>query len=291
MSAMHNARVLRLRTVVFNYALNMMRLLSKLKKAVWPLEGKRLLEERLSQKKSLGYFHEDEAFEAIQLVKRNTMLPYEELVSLYEQVVYCEKNNILGAFVECGVWKGGAAGLMASASLRHGNGLRSMYLFDAFDDICEPNSVHDDQELITEVRKIVKSKVLNFEGRLNPLNGIYKKWGGHGTLEECQYLFSEIIGYPSARVHYVKGWFQETVAREATHIPEIAILRLDGDWYESTRVCLEAFYPLLSKGGICIIDDYGYNSGCKKAVDEYLRSINSHPLMARVGYLRYWIKV
>jgi O-methyltransferase len=104
-------------------------------------------------------------------------------------------------------------------------------------------------------------------------------------------LFSEIIGYPSARVHYVKGWFQETVAREATHIPEIAILRLDGDWYESTRVCLEAFYPLLSKGGICIIDDYGYNSGCKKAVDEYLRSINSHPLMARVGYLRYWIKV
>ena len=82
-------------------------IIKKLKNVAFPIKGEKILSDRLSKKLQLGYLHEDAAFEAIQQVKHNTMLPYEQLVSLYEQVAYCEKNNIPGSFIECGVWKAG----------------------------------------------------------------------------------------------------------------------------------------------------------------------------------------
>jgi hypothetical protein len=88
----------------------------------------------------------------------------------------------------------------------------------------------------------------------------------------------------------VKGWFQDTLPVWQNKIPDIAILRLDGDWYESTRICMETLYSKLVSGGICIIDDYGYNSGCRKAVHEYLDKHKENPLMGKIEYLRYWIK-
>jgi O-methyltransferase len=268
----------------------MFRILKKTWQALLPLDGQRLLVNRLSQARSFSRAEEEEVFEAIQLVKYNTMLPYDELASLYEQVVYCERNAIEGALVECGVWKGGAAGLMALASLRSGQQTRPVFLFDAFDDICEPNSLFDEDKILGEIKHMQRLDVDKFDGMLRPLSGIYSKWGGHGTIEECKRLFNDVIRYPSEHVHCVKGWFQETVKTEAKCMPKIAVLRLDGDWYDSTRVCLEALYPLLNVGGICIIDDYGYNAGCKKAVDDYLHSIGSFPLMSKIGNLRYWIK-
>jgi O-methyltransferase len=252
---------------------------------------KKILYQRLSRNLQLGYPHETEAFDAIQVIKYNTMLPYEQLVTLYEQVVYCEKNKVPGCFIECGVWKAGASGIMAQASLKYGTEPREIYLFDAFDDICEPDELHDSQDIIDEVNKAVKrSGKKEYKGELKPITGIYDVWGGHGTLAEAKILLQEKIQYPEANLHYVKGWFQDTVHEWAAKTGPIAILRLDGDWYESTKVCLEAFYPHLVKGGICIIDDYGYNTGCQKAVDEYLAANNQYPLMNKVEVLRHWIK-
>jgi len=256
----------------------------------FPVEGKKILSERLSKKLNLGYTYEDEAFAAIQEVKHNTMLPYEQLVSLYEEVAYCEKNKIPGAFVECGVWKAGASGLMALANKHFSSQPRNIFLFDAFDDICEPDSTHDDKNLVAEIKKITASDKEEYKGELKPLTGVYDQWGGHGTLQEAKNLLEEKIKYPADHLFYIKGWFQNTVPEWKTKINEIAILRLDGDWYESTKVCMDALYSKLVKGGVCIIDDYGYNTGCSKAVHEYLDKINEHPLMSKIGDLRYWIK-
>jgi O-methyltransferase len=253
--------------------------------------NKFILTQRLSKNLGLGYFNENEAFAAIQKIKYNTMIPYEQLVSLYEQVIYCEKNNINGSFVECGVWKAGAAGLMALANLQHGKNARDIYLLDAFDDICEPDAKYDDKFIIDEIKKSLKlNGSKSFEGKLKPIKGIYDVWGGYGTLEEATHLLKNAIKYPESNTHFVKGWFQDTAPVLKNKLNSIAILRLDGDWYDSTKVCLESFYPLLTKGGICIIDDYGYNKGCAKAVHEYLDTIDEHPLMVKINELRYWIK-
>lgn len=262
----------------------------KLIRKAFPPNGKKLLAERLSKKLNLGYIHEQEAFEVMQVVKHNTMLPYEQLVSVYEQVIYCEQNKIPGALVECGVWKGGASGMMAAASKKHSTNIRNLYLFDAFDDICEPDSQHDDKQLVDEIKKITKTDKATYAGALKPLSGIYNEWGGYGTLSEVKELIQHKIHYPAENTFYIKGWFQETMPEWKNKINDIALLRLDGDWYESTKVCLEVLYPKLSKGGVCIIDDYGYNSGCRKAVHEYLEREGQNPLMARIDYLRYWIK-
>jgi O-methyltransferase len=225
----------------------------------------------------------------MQVVSFNTMLPYEPLVTLFEQVIYCEKNNIEGDFVECGTWKGGATGMMALATLKYGTSRRHLHLFDAFQEICQPDEEHDDKEIVEEVKKLVKKK--QFEEDLKPLTGVYDQFGGPGTLSENKKLLEQVIGYPANYVHYHVGWFQDTVPADAADISRIAILRLDGDWYQSTKVCLDHLYDKVVKNGIVIIDDYGYNTGCKKAVDEFLAVKKTYPILNYVNNTcRYFIK-
>ena len=248
-----------------------------------------ILKNRLSRHRHIGFQHEDEAFGAVQIVSSNTMLPYEPLVTLYEQVIYCEQNNIAGDFVECGTWKGGATGMMAIANLKHGYKRRHLHLFDAFTEICQPDETHDDKKLVAEVKKI--ANIHSFDNKLQPLKGVYDQFGGPGTLEENKFLLEKKILYPSGCLHYHIGWFQDTVPRDASQIAEIALLRLDGDWYESTKVCLEHLYPKVPKGGVIVIDDYGYNIGCKKAVDEFLKQQMHYPILNYINNsCRYFIK-
>jgi hypothetical protein len=99
-------------------------------------------------------------------------------------------------------------------------------------------------------------------------------------------------GIDPTRLRYYEGWFQNTVPPAAGKIGPIALLRLDGDLYESTRVCLENLYPLLSPGGYCIIDDYAL-TGCRRAVDEYLATIGEIPTVIAVdggAGVSYWRK-
>jgi O-methyltransferase len=254
-----------------------------------PRPGGNVLKNRLSRNLKIGYVYEEEAFRAMQVVSSNTMLPYEPLVTLFEQVVYCEKNNIEGDFVECGTWKGGATGMMALATLQYGSTRRHLHLFDAFQEICQPDEEHDDKEIVDEVKKLVKTK--QFEEGLKPLTGVYDQFGGPGTLSENKKLLEQVIGYPADHLHYHVGWFQDTVPADAGAISKIAILRLDGDWYQSTKVCLDHLYDRVVKNGIVIIDDYGYNTGCKKAVDEFLAARNTFPILNYINNTcRYFIK-
>lgn len=242
-----------------------------------PRHNSGLLKNRLSKNLRFGFIYEDAAFKAMQVVSSNTMVTYEPLVTLFEQVVFCEKNNIEGDFVECGTWKGGASGMMALANLEYGTARRHLHLFDAFQEICQPDEAHDDKAIVEEVKKL--GKIKQFETALKPITGVYDQFGGPGTLAENKKLMEFTIGYPSDYLHYHVGWFQDTVPVDAKQIEKIAILRLDGDWYQSTKVCLDHLYDRVVPNGIIIIDDYGYNTGCKKAVDEVLAQKNAFPLI------------
>jgi hypothetical protein len=216
----------------------------------------------------LGYELEDEATECIHIVKHNTMLSKRRLVTLFQQVAYCEQWEIPGDFVECGVWKGGAMGLMALANLRYGKQRRHLHLFDAFQEICEPDAAVDGVRALREVKEFT-GKSGHDKGRLQGISGIYDSLGGPGTLEDNRELLERTIRYPKDCIHYHVGWFQEIIPADHQEIKSIAILRLDGDWYASTKVCLEYLFDKVVIRGIVVIDDYGTYEGCKRAVDEF----------------------
>lgn len=227
---------------------------------------------------------EQETDEQIRRVCQHTMLPYARLHSLYQQAVYCEEAGVEGSFVECGTWKGGAVGLMALANLAHGRARRPLHLFDSFDGIPEPDAAVDGAKAVSEAR----ASGGGAEGRLVPLNGFYES---QGTLQVNRQLLEEQIGYDPRFLHYHVGWFQQTLPREAGDVGAIAILRLDGDWYASTKVCLEYLYPQVVAGGFIIVDDYGCYEGCRKAVAEFLQREGLNPYLHRIdSQARYWIK-
>lgn len=242
------------------------------------------------QKNQFGPFDylKEEIAINIKLIQPYTMVTYERLKVLYSQVVFCEKNRIAGSFVECGTWKGGATGLMALGNLKHGLTKRHIHLFDSFEGIPEPDESIDGEEAIRQVRNIGGGT----KGRLIPVKGFYERYAdGTGTLEINKYLLEKIIGYDAGFIHYNKGWFQDILPRVYSEIGDIAILRLDADWYASTRICLEYLYNKVVKGGFVIIDDYGYYEGCKKAVDDF---VESNKICAYFNLIDaagiYWIK-
>jgi len=264
----------------------------KILKRLFSLMGYRLIKEDLTRTYQLDLVKESRKNVAI--VKQYTMLSFLKLSTLYEQAVFFEKNQLEGAFVECGVWKGGAIGMMALANLQHGKKRRSIYLFDSFDDICEPDPVIDGKVAVQDVEQLFGKKVENLTGELKPLKGIYDSRGGHGTIEICKELLLSKIGYDSDFLHFHKGWFQDSLPKAIDQIDKIAILRLDADWYSSTKVCLDFLFEKVISGGIIIIDDYGRYDGCKKAVDEFLseKKINTFLNYANyhVGECRYFVK-
>ncbi len=246
----------------------------------------------IKEKKKLGrYDFEDEAKEAIEKVQSYTMVSREPLITLYQQVRHCELKDIEGCYVECGTWKGGSGGIMAIASKQYQVKPRHIHLFDSFEDICEPDPFIDGQKAINESKKFANLKAEEISGRLKPMKGFYDDFGGHGTEEDVKRLLIDELSYPSKFLQIHKGWFQETLPSIESKIGKIAILRIDGDWYKSTRTCLEHLYKHVSIGGFIIIDDYACYEGCTKAVDEF-REINKiDEFMIHVNSeCRYWIK-
>jgi len=197
-------------------------------------------------------------------VKDSTMTSAERIYSLIEAVKYVETNQIPGAIVECGVWKGGS--MMAVAeTLRHlNNTSRELYLYDTFEGMSNPEDVdktHAGQSA-SDLMKKDDDKEKNLV------------WA-YSTLETVQ-TGMKSTNYPEGKIKYVKGKVEDTIP--STLPSTIALLRLDTDWYESTRHELEHLFPLLVKGGVLILDDYGYWAGARKAVDEYF-AIHKQPLL------------
>lgn len=171
--------------------------------------------------------------EIITIIKPNTMLSEIRLKNIIDVTSYILKNKVNGHFVECGVWKGGSVALMAY-HLKNAKSEKTLHLFDAFENICEPDATVDGERAIELVGGLENAK-----GKLQPVEGVYASKGGSGIDKEVEELITKKIGYNKNLVNIHKGWFQDTLPIKKHMIEQIALLRLDGDWYASTKVCLD----------------------------------------------------
>lgn len=185
-----------------------------------------------------------------------TMTSLEKMERLYESIVYINENNIEGAYVECGVYKGGSIMNMALTQLNFAK-MVHIYLYDTFTGMTHPG------EFDINYRGVPASKILKRPSKK-----------GICSLEQVKKNVS-LTSYPQEFLHYCPGDVAITLK---ANVPEkIALLRLDTDWYVSTKIELEVLYPRLTKGGVLILDDYGYWRGARKATDDYFSSIGITP--------------
>jgi O-methyltransferase len=177
----------------------------------------------------------------------HTMIGLKRLDNLQLCVEDALANNIPGDLVETGVWRGGATILMRAILKAYGITDRGVWVADSFAGLPRPDAERfpeDKGDRLHEYRILAVS-----------LEEVQENFRRYGLLDE--------------QVRFVKGWFRDTLA--SAPIKSIAVLRLDGDMYESTWEALTNLYPKLSVGGYAIIDDYKVIPGCKLAVDEFRR--------------------
>jgi O-methyltransferase len=196
--------------------------------------------------------------------KESTMLHKERYV---DNLFLAKKiANIKGDIVECGVWRGG---MIAGIATILGNG-KTFHLFDSF-------------QGLPPAKEIDGLAALTYQKNKN-----HPQYYNNCTAEIS--FATKIMETTGVDFQIHQGWFNETIPD--FEIKEgISLLRLDGDWYDSTMVCLEYLFPQVNKGGLIIIDDYYDWEGCSKAVHDYL-SRNSIPcrIKSTQGGVCYIIK-
>jgi hypothetical protein len=206
----------------------------------------------------------------IDAVRGHTMTSALRIAALCEAIRYVVESRIAGDIVECGVWKGGSMMAAALTLLRLGDATRDLFLFDTFEGMTRPSNRD------ISFRGQTAQDFLSVGERTDPASMLCI-----APLEEVRKAMLG-TGYDAARVHFVKGRVEDTIPAQA---PErIALLRLDTDWYESTRHELEHLFPRLVPGGVLIIDDYGHWQGAREAVDEYLAKYRVPLLLHRIDY-------
>jgi len=214
-----------------------------------------------------GYDEEAVFKGMIRQVIGNTMVTYDGLLGLLSMVRYCETSGMQGDYVEVGSWRGGCSGLMALGAKHYGDGKRQIRLYDSFQGLPQPIAEKDFDGFLEPMFDLDES---NSKGKLEPINALV------ASEDDVRNLLFERIGYPKTSVSIYKGWFQDTIPSSKSSINEIAILRLDGDFYDSYKVALEHLYPKVVKGGFVIIDDWALG-GCRKAVTEYFEANELQP--------------
>lgn len=195
-----------------------------------------------------------------------TMTSPERIKALIQGVKYVSAHAIPGDIVECGVWKGGSMAAAARTLVKSQDLERDLYLFDTFEGMCAPTAQDRD-----------------FKGK--PAADILRETPesscADAPLESVKKVLSE-TGYPKEKVHFVPGRVETTIPAGAPEV--IALLRLDTDWYESTKHELTHLFPRLSRGGVLIIDDYGHWAGAQQACDEYFTQNRVPILLNRIDY-------
>jgi hypothetical protein len=201
-----------------------------------------------------------------------TMTTVDRMFALYQSVNYIIDNDIEGDFVECGVWRGGSSMMIAQILKTRNIKNRSIYLYDTFEGMPAPSS--DDVDFSGNDAKKLLMDVIEYKENA-PI------W--------CYATEADVIANISsteidlAQVHLIKGKVEDTIPTMSPK-SNIALLRLDTDWYASTKHELIHLYPTLSAKGVLIIDDYGHWQGCRKAVDEYFSESTNRKLLHRIDY-------
>ena len=196
-------------------------------------------------------------------VKPYTMTSVEALFALYSGVNYVLDRNILGDFVECGVWRGGSSLLVALILKQRGVTDRKVVLYDTFSGMPAPTEF--------DVDKYGRTGFQMMEEYADDVGWCY------ASLEDVSSIFKEQdFDFP---VEFIEGDVMATLPKQ--QLSSISLLRLDTDWYESTALEYELLYPKLSTGGVLIIDDYGVWAGSRKATDDYFAEAPK-PLIVRI---------
>jgi len=199
--------------------------------------------------------------------KAHTMIGVKRLANVRFLVENVIKNHVVGDFMETGVWRGGACIMMRAVMAAYAVKNRRVWLADSFEGLPAPTpelypadageKFHEYKELSVSVEEVKN----NFQK--------------YNLLDE--------------QVVFLKGWFKDTLP--TAPIEQLALLRLDGDLYESTIIPLEALYDKVSPGGYVIVDDYHVVKGCKQAVNDFCASRNVKPEIVEIdGVGVYWQK-
>src|SRR5262245_20621762 len=190
----------------------------------------------------------------VEKVRPFTMVPERSLLELARQVWAILTLGIPGHLVECGVWRGGAAFLMAEVLRHAGVRDRSVWLFDSFEGLPPPQEIDGAKALAYPQNRADPWYHDNCRASLEDVRGNAASLGLTSYLE------------------LVKGWFDQSLPANRDRIGPIALLRIDGDWYASVRGCLENLYDQVVEGGLVVLDDYFAWDGCSIAVHEFLGS-------------------
>lgn len=201
----------------------------------------------------------------IEQVRPFTMTSVDRIAAVIAATRYIEANRVPGAIVECGVWRGGST--MAILHTLDSKD-REVYLYDTFEGMSEPT------------KQDVSFDGVSAEQQLSDCKRGTGVWC-EASIEDVRQNVSS-TGYPAARTHLIRGKVEETIPE--TLPGGIALLRLDTDWYESTRHELKHLFPLLHPRGVLIVDDYGHWAGAKQAVDEYFAVQRGHYYFHRIDY-------
>lgn len=185
-----------------------------------------------------------------------TITTIERMYALYKAILYIEQYAIAGDIVECGVYKGGS---MMLCALTLCSASRRLWLYDTFNGMPPPDPI--DKCMDGNI------KASSYSGDL-----------AYGLAEVANNM--KRTNYPQTLIKYIQGPVEQTVPANSPE--QIALLRLDTDWYASTAHEMRHLFHLISPGGVLIIDDYGYWEGCKTAIDEYIHSSTSPILLTHV---------
>jgi O-methyltransferase len=210
-------------------------------------------------------FRKDE-LEILRQVRPWTMTSPDRIYALIQAVRYVSANDIPGAIVECGVWKGGSMAAIARTLLQTQDVSRELYLFDTFEGMTEPTA-----------------NDIDYTGKR--ASQVLVDCPGDRCIDAPLEQVKEVIygtGYPRERIHFVRGRVEDTIPASAPD--SISLLRLDTDWYDSTKHELVHLFPRLSKAGVIIIDDYGHWQGSRQACDEYFAQNRIPILLNRIDY-------
>jgi len=218
----------------------------------------------------LGLSNLEPEFRALyEQCRQYTMTSWERLYALYKSVQYLVENKIPGDIVECGVWRGGSMKLSAHVLLALGVTDRNLFLYDTFEGMTEPDPEVD----VDASGNKAANDWLEVQRR-----GV--KWS-YAPIEEVRDVIAG-TGYPMDKVVFVKGPVEDTIP--ATVPDRISLLRLDTDWYSSTKHEIEHLYPRLSAHGVLLLDDYGHYQGARRAIDEYFDRVGKRPFLTRIDY-------
>ncbi|MBY0339030.1 MAG: TylF/MycF family methyltransferase [Acetobacteraceae bacterium] len=203
------------------------------------------------------------------LCQPHSMTSIERMHALWTAVRHVVRAGIPGDIVECGVWRGGSMMMAAHALRQIGGTDRTLWLYDTFAGMTPPEAMDLQAESGATAEQVLAD---------NPREDGNVFWGiARRPLVEANMATTL---YPPARIRYVEGPVEDTIP--GTLPDRIALLRLDTDWYRSTKHELVHLWPRLERGGVLIIDDYGYWTGSRRATDEFLATLPDPPMLHRI---------